>query len=35
MPVKKLKGAKFVTPAGEIVETQAMGRGRMLPIKSL
>jgi hypothetical protein len=34
MPVKKLNGARFVFPSGEIVDTQAMGRGWMSPIIS-
>jgi hypothetical protein len=27
---KKLKGARFVTPSGEIVEIQAIGLGRIV-----
>ncbi|MCE2923853.1 MAG: hypothetical protein LW822_00070 [Phycisphaeraceae bacterium] len=34
-PAKKEKGARLVWPAGEIVETKAMGRGRMAPMRSL
>jgi hypothetical protein len=32
-PVKKLKGARFVVPDGEMVETQAIGRGRIVRIR--
>jgi hypothetical protein len=29
-PVKKLNGARFVTPDNETVETHAIGRGTMI-----
>ena len=29
IPWKKLNGARLVRPSGEIVETQAIGRGRI------
>ena len=34
MPMKNEKGARFATPSGEIVATQAMGRGRIVAIIS-
>jgi hypothetical protein len=33
--VKKLNGARFLTPAGLIVETNAIGRGTIAPTISL
>ena len=33
--VKKLKGARFGTPSGEMVETNAIGRGTTAPTSSL
>jgi len=33
--LKKLKGARFRTPSGDTVETNAMGRGTTEPISSL
>src|SRR3974377_1939388 len=33
--LKKLKGARLRTPSGEMVETNAIGRGTMEPIRSL
>ena len=33
--VKKLNGARFGTPSGEIVETNAIGRGTTAPTSSL
>ena len=33
--VKKLNGARFVTPSGEMVETNAIGRGTTAPTSSL
>src|SRR5271163_1554376 len=35
IPLKKLKGARFVTPAALIVLTQAIGRGATDPSSSL
>jgi len=34
MPVKNENGARLGTPSGETVETQAMGRGRIVAIIS-
>ena len=33
--VKQLKGARLATPLGEMVETQAIGRGTTTPVSSL
>src|SRR5580658_8106990 len=33
--VKKLKGARFATPSGEMVDTNAIGRGTTAPTSSL
>ncbi len=34
-PMKKLKGARLLTPSALTVETQAIGRGTTQPISSL
>jgi len=35
IPVKKLKGARFLVPSGLSVETKAIGRGTIMPVISL
>ncbi len=35
IPVKNEKGARLIRPDSDIVETKAIGRGKMLPIISL
>jgi len=34
MPVKKLKGARLKMPSSPTVETQAMGRGKTILVRS-
>jgi hypothetical protein len=33
-PLKKLKGARLASPLGEMVDTQAIGRGTILAMSS-